>query len=237
MGSVPPSPPHRERRPRSTTRRARPRCASRQGAPRRPRMRTRPGSRRSPVSRSTAWCAAPWPRSSSRRSSSGCSSWTCWSWTRPSSLRSSSECSSSGRAASPQRIPPPTTSTSRTSKMTTPQTSPSRPSSRMRRAATVPAQGAERTSGPHRARRHPPDRRTPPCRCLRESRRQDLIAKRKSPRQPTNQHAPHAGERLHPRAAAGSCGRARLSGNWASHHDRATASGSTRHPQTASGIL
>ncbi|BDZ55993.1 hypothetical protein GCM10025870_30660 [Agromyces marinus] len=31
-----------------------------------------------------------------------------------------------------------------------------------------------------------PSRRTPPCRCLRESRRQRLIAKQKSPRQPTN---------------------------------------------------
>lgn len=234
---MPPSPPRRERRPRSTTRRARLRCAWMQGAPRRRRARTRPGSRRSPASRSTSWCAAPSPHSSSRRSSWRRSSWTCWSWTRPSSMRRSSMHSSSGRAASPQRIPPPTTSTSRTSKKPMPEASPSRPSSRTRRAATVPAQGAGWTSGPDRARRYPPDRRTPPCRCLRESRRQVLIAKRKSPRQPTNQHAPHAGERLHPRAAAASCGRAGLSGNWASHHDRATASGSTRHPQTASGIL
>ena len=69
-----------------------------------------------------------------------------------------------------------------------------------RPAATGPA-GGRRSRVRARALRHPPDRRTPPCRCLRESRRQDLSAKRKSPRQPTNQRAPHAGERLHPRAA------------------------------------
>jgi hypothetical protein len=63
------------------------------------------------------------------------------------------------------------------------------------------------------------------------------MAKRKSPGQPTNHPVPDAGERRDPRAAELVHHPDRLSGNWASHHDRATACQRVRRRRTPSGIL
>ena len=53
------------------------------------------------------------------------------------------------------------------------------------------SRGASRSPAARAARSTTPDRRTPPCRCLRELRRLSLSAKRKSPRQPTNHDPPN----------------------------------------------
>ena len=53
------------------------------------------------------------------------------------------------------------------------------------------SRGASRSPAARAARSTTPERQTPPCRCLRELRRQSLSAKRKSPRQPTNHDPPN----------------------------------------------
>src|SRR5215207_918216 len=147
-------------------------------------------------------------------------------WPRPTRRRAMLRCAS-------MRMPPRGASSTTASRASRPVRLRASPCSCRHRALTPSPWCSCGQDGSHRgpsSLRRPPDRRTPPCRCLRESRRRQRSAKLKSPRQPTN---------VPRRTLTGGLRGARrnLCKRWTSHHDHATTSQGVRGRRIRPGIL